>query len=130
MIWERGVKAQRRSSMLGFLEFLYLAVNSSNVSSSCPPLLRATDVLKADLKHVDCTCGASAGALLTVLRQGLKREVVVDRAASRKIEVEAMAGRECGLECEVVVGGWFGRGDMKRGRQNQFSVLLAELRQR
>jgi hypothetical protein len=117
--------------MLGFLEFIYLAENSSNVSSSCPPLLRATDVLKADLRHVDCTCGASAGALLTVLRQGLKREEVVDRAASRKIEVEAMAGRGCGLECEVVVvGGWFGRGDMKRDRQNQFSVLLAELRQR
>ena len=65
----------------------YLAVNSSNVSSSCPPLLLRHVVANGALREACCTVETRAEALRLVLTQGLRKEVEVDRAASRNTAV-------------------------------------------
>jgi len=69
----------------------YLDENSSKVSSSCPPLLRTAQELKADFWVRDLGA-ASEGALKTGRAQG-RRRVEVLRAARRKTVVDAMVWR-------------------------------------
>ena len=64
----------------------YLAVNSSNVSSSCPPLLLQHDVLKADLWHVGIDVVEATGAREGIRTAGLNRFFEFDRSASRRAE--------------------------------------------
>ena len=73
---------------------MYLAVNSSNVSSSWPGwFLFTLVVLKADLAHPDCTAEAGTGALRIDLKAGLMQEEICGRATRRMTEVDAMRRR-------------------------------------
>jgi hypothetical protein len=73
----------------------YLALNSSNVSSSCPALLLTPVVLNPALAVPTEVAGAATGALLADRKAGLKKPDVGLRAARRKTEVDAIV-RRCG----------------------------------
>lgn len=73
---------------------MYLAVNSSNVSSSCPGCSFFTFVvLKANFADPDGTGETGNGALRIDLKAGLRREEVCGRTARRMTEVDAIKRR-------------------------------------
>jgi hypothetical protein len=77
--------------------FPYLAVNSSNVSSSCPLLLLTLVLLKPALAQPTEVAGAATGALLADRKDGLRKGVTGVRAAIRKTEVDAISRRRGGV---------------------------------
>ena len=84
---------------------MYLAVNSSNVSSSCPGWLFFTlVVLNADFAHPDRPAEAGIGALRIDLKAGLRQEEMCGRAARRMTEVDAIR-RRIGKSVKLLVVG-------------------------
>lgn len=76
-------------------QFPYLAVNSSNVSSSCPLLLLTLQLLNPAFADTNEVAGMAAGALLAGRKVGLRKEMVGVRAAIRNIEVDGISRRPC-----------------------------------
>lgn len=77
---------------------MYLAVNSSNVSSSCACCSFLTAVvLKADFAHPNRTAKAGNGALRIDLKEGLRQEDNGGRTVSRMTEVDAIERRIGGI---------------------------------
>jgi hypothetical protein len=69
----------------------YLAVNSSNVSSSCPALLLRPVLLNPALPYPPQVARPVTGALLIDRKTDLRIDMAGVRAASRSTEAEAIS---------------------------------------